>query len=1284
MNKYAGILLTFLSINIIGCISDKSQDTGSTVNQSLKVVYNEQEATITVFREGEQEALVVHHAKKDMRPYLHPIKAPDGDGVLTNFSPGHHTHQTGLYWGFTRVNGRDYFHHPGADYWQRVSADVFKAAGDTVVWQTTYNLLDERGDSILTEKQTWSLTEKGGKFLLNLEWTGKAQKDVTIGEYDYGGLFLRMPWRKGIEGEVVNAAGLKNKEAEGQQAIWVDVGMEIEGRSDWGHIAIFDHSDNTGAPLPWRVDGQMGVGPVRARLGDWKIKQGETETIHHQVVVYTGQRNDIKLTKLWEQYTGKESKYAQAILWEQAQQEGRDAEFLTPDQAARAMTLPDEFEVNAWAGDSLVTQPMAFAWDNKGRIWVAENLDYESRQTGFSGSGESRIIILEDTNNDGQADKRNVFIEGIPFPSALEVGFGGVFVGAPPHLLFIPDRNKDDIADKDDIEIRLTGWGIRDRHEVINSFHWGPDGWLYGLEGFATSSKIRKPAGDARLYKSGDSFPDDLLEDEGTQMNGGVWRYHPVKDRFEVVAHGFSNPWGIDYNAKGEMFITACVIPHMFEVIQGGYYQRQGGQHYNPYLYDDIGTIVDHRHRSAHGGARIYQSDAFPEEHHRRLFMANIHEHAILSDKLTRKGSGYVASHGQDFMKANNAQFVGFSMEIGPGGNLYTLDWHDGDICGKEVLDANTGRIFRISPQKSFAENWEGRYSDLEAMSDKRLAEMQERNSNWHARRARLILQHRAARQSIDEEAQTVLWELFNNPANMIDHRLRGLWALHVTGLLNQKNKVQALQDNDEYVRGWAITLLAEDKTPNEEAREQFTQMARDDSSSFVRKQLASALQRIDYEDRWDIIKELIQHSEDADDHNIPKMIWFGLEPLVGQQPQRAVTLASYSKIRLITNHIARRVVDAESLEIILEGIGRNSSNPQVQLHLLEGMQDGLEGQNEQTAPPNWDQLYRRLQQSEDEQIKTISRRLAQHFGDAGAAQESFAILMNNDTEIEKRRNALQTMADQKYPKLLEQIPTLLDVPGLSTAAIYAIAEYEHEPLGSLIIKRYDKFNESEKFAAIQALASRPEYGWMLTEALQDKSIPKADVPPYVARQLKRVVGSGFMEIWGQPLDQDEEHVDTQMQKYEQLLTESTLGKANIRKGKLVFENTCAPCHKMFGKGGEVGPDLTGSNRTSVAYILFHVLKPDAVVQDAYKMVVVNMRDGQTYSGTLIGESEKQITLQLVARDPVVLNKSAIQSLEKTKESMMPPNLFNNLSNEEVVDLVRYLQTAGLNESGDK
>ncbi len=257
---------------------------------------------------------------------------------MTEYSPGHHKHQTGLYWGFTRVNGRDYFHHPDDGYWKRVSADIIEGEGKVVKWQTVYDLLAEDGSTVLTETQTWSLTEIKGKYFLDLEWKGEAKTDVTIGKYDYGGLFLRMPWREGISGEVINAARQRNEKAEGQRAMWVDVGMQVEGRDDLAHIAMFDHMDNERFPQPWRVDGQLGIGPALARLGDWKIPKGKTETLQYRMVIYSGVLNDVEMIKAWETYVG-DSTYATASLWDLARDEGRAAKFLTPEDAVKSMTL---------------------------------------------------------------------------------------------------------------------------------------------------------------------------------------------------------------------------------------------------------------------------------------------------------------------------------------------------------------------------------------------------------------------------------------------------------------------------------------------------------------------------------------------------------------------------------------------------------------------------------------------------------------------------------------------------------------------------------------------------------------------------------------------------------------------------------------------------------------------------------------------------------------------------------------------------------------------------------
>ncbi|TMM58596.1 c-type cytochrome [Maribacter algarum] len=1288
------IVIVFIGLTCLLACKSKTEKTTASVSEKVPHFKIEKGGDfIKVFRQDESLPLVTQNVKSDFRPFIHPIIAPESEVELTQYSPGHHPHQTGLYWGFTRVNGtgadstelkkwfydknkpediqqkigRDFFHNPGSEYWQRVSTQVLIVEGPEVKWQSVYNMLDSDKTPILKETQIWTFKEKEGKYLLSLEWQGEALTDISINEFDYGGLFLRMPWKEGIEGEVENAARQRNEKAEGKRAMWVDAGMEIEGLDEWGHIAIFDHPDNDNFPQTWRVDGQLGIGPVGARMGDWHIKKGEIKTIQHQIVAYSGKLNPVEMNDLWGDYAGDDGLYKIASLWNIARQEGRDAKLLSPQEAVDAMTIKEGYQVNAYASEPMITQPMAFCWDDRGRMWIAENRDYENRQEGFSNSGDSRILILEDTDRDGVVDSRKVFLEGIPFPSAIAIGHDGLFLGAPPNMLFVPDKDGDDKADVDDIEVLLTGWGIRDRHETINSLHWGPDGWLYGLEGFATPSVIRKPKGKGKIYKHREAFPEDLLDADGVDINGGVWRYHPIKKKFEVVAHGFSNPWGIDYDAKGQLLISACVIPHLFHIIQGGIYHRQGGQHFNPYAYEDIQTIVDHRHRSAHGGARIYQSDAFPKEDHGKVFMANIHEHAVLSDVLHKNGSGFSASHGDEFMMANNAQWIGFSMEVGPEGGLYVLDWHDADICGNDVINKDTGRVFRIMPEKSLAENWTGRYDDLTKKSDTELVELQLSKSNWHAQRARVILQNRANKGDLDAAAISKAEALLKENSNE-DTRLRALWTLHVTNNISSDDLIVLMKDKQEYVRGWAIQFLVEDGQPSQKGIEAMTALAKNESSAVVRLYLASALQRIGEENRWSIATSLAKHKEDIDDPNIPLMLWFGIEPLIAKDPVKALELAGQSQIPSIIEKIGRRLVDGEKLEQLVAGVAEKSKE---QIHLLNGMLSGLESRADLKEPSNWSATYKKLQS--DSNLAVISDEIAQRFGSVEAAIKMMAIVNNPNAEVEQQQNAIKNLAVQQRKELETILPKLLQNPKLRLDAIRAIAAYNNEDLGKLILKEYPNYSVLEKQEVIQTLASRPVYGWPLALAIKDGSMPKKDIPAYVALQLKRVVGNGFVEIWG-PIDEISGDKQGHFSKYQRLLSDAAISKANLTEGEAIYQRTCSACHMMHGEGGVIGPDLTGSNRTNTAYLLSNILNPNGDIQNDYKTVVITTNDGRTYSGNIISENDRNVTLRVVGQDPISISTSKIQNREVTTKSMMPDGLLNNLTDEEVINLVAYLK----------
>ncbi len=1221
--------------------------------------------TISVYRENVAEPILTQNARPDFRPYLHPIVSPDGKGVLTEFSPSHHKHQTGLYWGLKQVNGRDYFHNPGQGFWRKVSSIPLVANGETVKWTTVYQLLDAEGKPIMAETQVWTMRDNGDRYLLDLEWKGEGLVDLTMAKEPYGGLFLRMPWRPGMEGGVVNNDRLRNELANTKNALWVDLGLKLDGRADQAHIAIFDHPKNTGYPTAWRVDGQMGVGPCRAITGDWTIPKGQSETVRHQFVVYTGKLDQEAVNRSWEAFSQK-TIYGESTRL--SREGGKAATFLTGEQAVAKMTVPHGLEVKLAAVEPMITQPMAFCWDDRGRLWVAENRDYETRSTGFSADGNSRILILEDTDGDGKFDKRSVFMEGIPFPSAIAVGFDGLWLGAPPNLLFIPDKNHDDKPDGD-FEVRLTGWGIRDRHEVLNSFSWGPDGWLYGCQGFATPSTVGKPLNGGTILQKGDPFPTNIEVKDGQFIDGGVWRYHPKKDRFEVVAHGFSNPWGIDFDDHGQIFITACVIPHLWHVVPGGIYHRQGGKHINPYVFDDIKTITDHRHRSAHGGARVYLADVFPKEYHNRIFMANLHEHAVLTDILEPKGSGFLGHHGDETLLANDNAWVGFSTEIGPDGAVYTLDWHDTEICGNAIHDKDTGRIYRLAPKGLPGTS----NLNLAAQSDIELVALLTHRNDWYSRRARVLLQQRAIEGRLDSSVPSRLWELFAQSKSAA-HKLRALWALHVTQNLPADLLLPLLDHAEPYIRGWSVQLLGEDHAYSRAALDKLALLAQKDPSPIVRLYVAAALQRMPLVDRWPIAQHLIAHAEDDADHNLPKMIWFGIEPLVPADTPRALALSARTQIPAIAKFVARRACSAKQAEAVVTALTL-TKDLNTRLLFLEGLRDGLKSldRREVKAPSNWESAAADLTASNDPKIREFVVQIKQLFGDANAAGALLATLQNKTTPIPQRRDILQSFARDAHTPALATVLSLLDEDLLCRDAIRALAAFDDPRIAQQLLAHYASFSSADKAEAILTLSGRRSTAEALVKALKDNRIPKSDVSAFAARQLYRVIGPSFVEFWG-PITQLNSDKAADMAKYKALLTDTYLAKADVSKGRMLFERTCTLCHSLYGSGGNVGPDLTGSNRANLDYILTEIINPSEIMQEAYHLVVITTRDGRTVSGIVAAEDAQQVTLRVIGQD-TVLSKSEIQSREKLPVSMMPEGLLKALSDEEVRDLISYLRT---------
>jgi putative membrane-bound dehydrogenase-like protein len=583
---------------------------------------------------------------------------------------------------------------------------------------------------------------------------------------------------------------------------------------------------------------------------------------------------------------------------------------LPPSEAAARMTLPEGFRATLFAGEPDVVQPIAFALDDRGRLWVAECRSYPQWQN--APEGHDRILIFEDTDGDGRFDTCKVFHDRLVNVSGVQVGCGGVWVCATPNLLFIPDKNGDDVPDGPPVVV-LDGWSLEAKHNVFNSLCWGPDGWLYGCNGILATSKVGKPGTPA-----GQRIP----------LNCGVWRYHPTKEVFEAVAWGTTNPWGLDWDDYGQMFITNCVIKHLWHVVPGAHFQRMYGQDLNPNVYGLMESCADHIHWGggswtesrggqgkhdapggghAHVGAMVYLGDNWPDAYRNHVFMCNIHGNRVNQDVLERHGSGYVAHHGKDLLLANDTWFRGLAVQYGPDGGVYVSDWCDTGECHNYVeVDRSNGRIFKVTYGK--ATPWKG---DLAKLSDAELVQRQLHKNDWHVRHARRLLQERAAAGKLSPGGREELRKILKENED-VTRKLRALWALHVTGGLDEQLTLELLDHSSEYVRGWTIQLALEDRKASAAVLDRLAAMARNDPSPWVRLNLASGLQRLPLAQRWPVAEALVRHGEDAEDACLPLMIWYGIEPLIGDDAERFLGLIVEAKIPLIRENVARRVASRE------------------------------------------------------------------------------------------------------------------------------------------------------------------------------------------------------------------------------------------------------------------------------------------------------------------------------------------------------------------------------------
>jgi putative membrane-bound dehydrogenase-like protein len=987
---------------------------------------------------------------------------------------------------------------------------------------------------------------------------------------------------------------------------------------------------------------------------------------------------------------------------------------LSAAEAVRATTLPDGFAMHVFAAEPEVRQPIAFALDHRGRVWVAEGFCYPRRRD--EGKGIDRILVFEDTNGDHQFDRRTVFLEGLNLVSGLEVGHGGVWIGAAPYLLFVPVEDWDTPKPGGEPRVLLDGWDYRaDTHETLNTFAWGPDGWLYGCHGVFCPSHVGKPGAP---------------ESERQWVDAAVWRYHPTQHRFEVFAEGTSNPWGVDFDERGQCWIEACVIPHLWHMIQGGRYQRQGGLHYCisadetarneahrearsrkpvfPHVYADLQTTGDHVHwagglgphaanaRSdavggghAHAGLMVYLGDSWPERYRGCLFMGNIHGQRLNMDIAERRGSGYVGRHGADFLNFNDTWSQTLNQLYDPDGSVFIIDWYDKNQChhnDPEGHDRGNGRIYKVvygnTPVTSV---------DLRRLGDLELVDLLAHRNDWYPRHAQRLLHERAHAGRLSDEARRRLVQWLETPGSAGPTernralasepvQLRVLWALHATGGLTEELGLRLLNRAEEYVCAWTIQLLCEDRQPSAAVREAFERMARTHSSAVVRLYLMSALQRLALDQRWEIYSNLIRRAEDVADPNLPLMAWYAGEPLVAAAPARALGLARETEWPRLLEFTTRRIAllgtgDARDL---LARVLADEPDPDKQLAMLEGLTAALEGERSVRMPEGWSQVEA---MAEDAPAAVRGRILALSlkFGSEAARDELRRVVRTVSEGTGLRREALAALVGIRDPGLPGILQELLEDSAMRRDALRGLAAYDDPGAPAAIVQVYGSLTGAEKREALNALTGRPAYARELLAAIGAGQIPRADLTADRLRQLRTFndpeIDRGLAAVWGAVRESGADAA-REIERLRSLYWAGGSQPGEASRGRAVYTRNCQQCHVLFGVGRQVGPDLTGSNRGDLDYLLQAIVDPNAVIPNEYRASNLETADGRVLTGILREQDERAVTL-LTADETAIIPREEIVELQESSLSMMPEGLLDHMPEQEFRDLIYYLTRPG-------
>lgn len=966
--------------------------------------------------------------------------------------------------------------------------------------------------------------------------------------------------------------------------------------------------------------------------------------------------------------------------------------------------MADGLTVTLFASEPEVRQPIFCKCDDRGRLWTIQYLQYPNpaglqrvEVDRFSRTvydrkpeppprgprGADRITILEDTDHDGRADKVHDFIDSLNLCTGVEFGDGGVYVLQVPYLLFYPDRDRDDRPDGDP-EVLLDGFGMEDSQSLANHLTWGPDGWLYGLNGSTTTCRIR-----------------------GIEFQQGVWRYHPRTKAFELFCEGGGNVYGLTFDRLGELYYSSNG-GLFWHALQGGYFEKNFGKHgplHNPHAYGFLPHVRSHGQTGRpNTGGTIYTGTTFPARFQDAFLCGDFLTHTASWWTLRPKGLSVEATLGGHWLDARDTWFGATDLCLGPDGAMYCSDFHDQRTAHPDPdanWDRSNGRIYRIQSGDAPPATV---HVDVAAKPSAELVELLNGRNGWMADRARRILGKRR---------EASLWPQLEHravEAATPEIALQYLWALHGSGGLQPASAARLLEHPADRVRAWVIRLLADDPTPTAGQAEVLGTLAREDRSPAVRLQLACSARRWPAALGLDLLDSLVRTAGPNEDPRFDWSCWWGLESFaIEARPEivrRFATSAAWDHpatggqlLRLMRRYAAEGTPSgyaACSAIWTARGAGVPASEEMTN-KIVEALTLGLQqrprvsGEGDAGTPRDATaggltdsaegrQLLASIERTWQERPSEPRRiRLALEARSATVYKELLARLK----AIPPRQISPDDLAILKDYGRDDCLPVVLPLVAGTTPepvlrATLSVLRNHPSPLAvEAILTALPSMSSAAGQAAAREtlLATGPGSLALLKEVdagrIAAKEIPVAELGPLefqTNEEIQRLV----RKHWGQIRAATSEE---KLAEVRRLGNDLRAGTGDVEAGRLHFRKHCATCHRLHGEGVQLGPDLSGTVKGDLTSLLTSIVDPGAVIRTDYVVQVVVTTSGTVQTGLLAAQDAASLTLVDARNERRRIPRDEIDEWRESPASLMPEKLLSPLAPQELRDLMAFLRT---------